>query len=193
MKLSEFTRESRKGAPPSGPASRLPVVTQLPPHRRWSVQSNTAKDAGFTLLEIMIVVVLAGLGVAIALPRAGQLYSDRATRTAADAFRTTHSLAASVGVRFGRLAELHIDASNARFWVEVDTSQTGGVKDTVGAVKYLADSKITLMSNRSLLCFDARGLPTTRGACQAADATLTFSMAGAADTVKVTSMGQVVR
>ena len=42
-----------------------------------------------------------------------------------------HSLARSTAVRYARVAELPIDAANARFWVEVDTSGTG-IRDTVG-------------------------------------------------------------
>ena len=148
---------------------------------------------GYTLVELMTVLVLAGLGVAIAAPPLASTYERTASRTARDQFVSTHSLARSMAVRYGRVAELHIDASGARFWVEVDTSSIGGMNARVGVTKDLNAAKVLLTSDRSMLCFDVRGLPTTRGACEAADATLTFSVEGKADTVKITALGKVLR
>ena len=148
---------------------------------------------GYTLAELMIVLVLAGLAMAIATPPLASTYQRTATRAARDKFVSTHSLTRSVALRYGRVAELHIDESNARFWVEVDTSSIGGMKARVGVTKDLNAAKVTIYSDRSILCFDVRGLPTTRGACEAADATIVFSVEGKADTVKITPLGKVLR
>jgi hypothetical protein len=96
-------------------------------------------------------------------------------------------------MRYGRLAELHIDPPNARFWVEVDTSRAGGAKDTVGMVQYVGEDGVKLMSTRTLVCFDPRGLPSTRAGCQSADAYVTFSVNGQANTVRTTALGKVLR
>jgi hypothetical protein len=90
------------------------------------------------------------------------------------------------------VAELHIDAANAQFWVEVDTSGTG-VRDTVGFIHGPGNGKLTMTSTRSLLCFDARGLATTRAACESADATIVFAMAGRTNTIQITPLGKVLR
>ncbi len=149
---------------------------------------------GYTLAELMIVLVLAGLAMAIATPPLASTYKRTATRAARDQFVSTHSLTRSVALRYGRVAELHIDESNARFWVEVDTSSiTSGMKARVGVTKDLNAAKVTINSDRSILCFDVRGLPTTRGVCEAADATIIFSVEGKADTVKITALGKVLR
>ncbi len=150
-------------------------------------------NKGYTLVELVTVVVLAGLGAAIAASPLASTYERMATRTGRDQFVTTHSLARSMAVRYGRVAELHIDAAGARFWVEVDTSSIGGMNARVGVTKDLSAAKVLLTSDRSILCFDIRGLPTTRGACEAADATLTFSVEGKADTVKISALGKVLR
>ncbi len=141
----------------------------------------------------MTVLVLAGLAGAIAAPPLASTYERTATRTARDQFVSTHSLARSMAVRYGRIGELHIDAANARFWVEVDTSSISGMKARVGVTKDLSASKVILTSDRSILCFDVRGLPTTRGACETADATIIFSVEGKADTVKITALGKILR
>ncbi|MGD2154150.1 MAG: GspH/FimT family pseudopilin [Gemmatimonadales bacterium] len=148
---------------------------------------------GFTIIELIIVLILSGIIVAVASPTLSTAFRRTAGRAAVDEFVSTHTLARSAAVRYGRTAELHIDASNARFWVEVDTASAGGVKDTVGVVKYLDSMGVGVSSDRAVLCFDSRGLPTTRGSCEAADATLVFSSPGEADTVQITALGRVLR
>ena len=149
------------------------------------------KNTGYTLMELMIVLVLTGLALAIATPPMADAVRRTQTQVAGDEFLTRHGLARSVAIRFGRLTEVHIDATNGRFWVEVDTSQAGGMKDTIGVVKHLENMSLT--SDRSLLCFDSRGLPTTRGSCESADATLVFTAENVVDTLKITALGKVLR
>ena len=151
------------------------------------------KHKGFTIVELVIVLVLAGIAIAIVSPPLNRAFQRTGTRAAMDEFASTHSLARSAAVRFGRISELHIDATNGRFWVEVDTSSTGGVKDTVGVVKYLEGTGVTLESDRTLLCFDARGLPTTRDSCEAPDATLRFTSGDKERIVTITALGRVLR
>jgi prepilin-type N-terminal cleavage/methylation domain-containing protein len=151
------------------------------------------KRNGFTVNELTVALMLIGIVLAIASPRVKGALERTATRVAADEFMTTHMLARSVAVRYGRTAELHIDVGAGRFWVEADTSANGGSRDTVGPIKRLSEKMVTLTSDRAVLCFDARGFPSTRGACEAADATLTFSQAGNVDTLKITALGKVLR
>ncbi len=126
------------------------------------------KKRGYTLTEMLIVLSVIGVIVAITLPSMVAGLRQQATRGAVDRLAMTHSLARSTAVRYGRVAELHIDATNVRFWVEVDTSGTG-IRDTVGLMNDLA-RQVTMSSNRSLICFDPRGLTTTRDACEGGDA-----------------------
>lgn len=149
------------------------------------------KNTGFSLMELMIVLVLAGLAMAIASAPMADAVRRTSTQAAADEFISRHSLARSAAVRFGRLAEIHVDATTSRFWVEVDTSQAGGVTDTIGVVRHL--DGVTITTDRALLCFDSRGLPTTRGTCESADATIVFSAENVTDTLKITALGKVLR
>ena len=149
------------------------------------------RGAGFTLIEMLIVLTVMGTLVAILMPSMVTAFRQRATRGAVDRLAMTHSLARATAVRFGRVAELHIDAANRRFWVEVDTSGTG-IRDTVGLMNDLA-GQVTMSSNRSLLCFDSRGLTTTRGVCESGDVLVQFSLSGRTDTLQTTVLGKVLR
>lgn len=149
------------------------------------------KNKGFTLIEMLIVLSFMGVIVAVGMPSMVNAYRQRATRGAVDRLAMAHSLARATAVRYGRVAELHIDAGYARFWIEVDTSGTG-IRDTVGSINDLA-GQVTMTSNRTLLCFDLRGLTTTRGACEAGDALVTFSSRGRTDTLQTTVLGKVLR
>ena len=116
---------------------------------------------GFTLIEMLIVTTIMGFLAAVLMPNMVTAFRQRATSGSVDRLMIAHGLTRATAIRFGRVAELHIDAANKRFWVEVDTSGTG-VRDTVGLVNQL-DAALTVTSTRSLLCFDARGLATARG------------------------------
>jgi prepilin-type N-terminal cleavage/methylation domain-containing protein len=149
---------------------------------------------GFTLLEAIIVMVLFAVIAAMGVPKLSAALRRRTTQTAADQFATAHSLARATAVRYGRVAQLHIDASTRRFWVDVDTSANGfGQRATIWYVRDLTSPGLVMTSNRSLLCFDARGLPSTNAPCEAADAQIIFTALDKADTVTTASLGKILR
>ena len=156
-------------------------------------EASASRNAGFTVVELLIVLVMFGAMLAIAVPRLLETFKGAKTRSAVNQFVSTHSLARATAIRFGRVAELHIDAANARFWIEVDTSQAGGVTDTVSTIHDVGDGQFVMTSDRTLVCFEGRGLATTAGGCEAGDVTVTFSLAGRTDTVTVSSLGKVLR
>ena len=149
---------------------------------------------GFTLLEIVIVCAVLGLISLVAIPRFQAAYRQQATTIAADRFVRAHELARATAVRYGRVAQLHIDATGGRFWVDVDTSGTN-VIDTIGPIHYdVADLHAQMSSPDTLMCFDARGLASTvRAKCQTQAVTLVFSSLGRSDSVTITTLGKVLR
>lgn len=149
---------------------------------------------GFTLLEVIIVMALMAIVAAMGAPRLSAALTRRETSTAADRFVSAHSLARATAVRYGRVAQLHIDASTKRFWVDVDTSGAGrNQRATIWYVRNLDAEGLTMTSNRSLLCFDARGIATVVGSCQVGSVVVIFSQSEAADTVTTTALGKVLR
>ena len=147
---------------------------------------------GFTLIEMAVVVMILGVMLGMVMPSLVNSLRQRATQGAVYRLTAAHALARTTAVRFGRVAELHIDTANVRFWVEVDTSGTG-IRDTLGLMNDLSEEQITMSSDRSLLCFDSRGLATTRNACESGDALVQFSLSGLTESFQTTVLGKVVR
>jgi len=150
---------------------------------------------GFTLLEGIIVMSILAVLSAIGAPTLSDSLRKRTTSGAADQFVAAHSLARATAVRYGRVAQLHIQAGPKKFWIEVDTSATGnGQRATVFYTRKLDNvTGLQMVSTRSLLCFDARGLARTSATCEGGDARVIFKMNGAADTVNTTVLGKVLR
>lgn len=147
---------------------------------------------GFTLSEQLVVVTIIGLLTVIAAPSFSDALHKRETSTASDQFVMTHGLARSTALRYGRVSQLHIDAAELKFWIEVDTSGKGD-RAIVTYTRSVQGGGLTMTSNRTLLCFDPRGLSSTSGSCQPGDALVLFSSADKVDTVRIATLGKVLR
>ena len=153
-----------------------------------TVPARRSTHAGFTLLEMVTAAVIVGIVMAFSLPKLASYYRQTTVRSARDQFVAKHALARATAIRFGRVAEFHIDAANDRFWVTVDTSAAAtGVIDTIGQMADYSDSPVAITANRSILCFDYRGLATTYPAsCDKPDVKAYFETSGYNEKVTVT-------
>ena len=148
--------------------------------------------AGFTLIQLLIVLVLLSLMLLIAIPKLNSAFRQRTVSTAADRLVLAHTLARSTALRYGRVAQLHIDPATTSFWVDVDTTGAGQ-RQIIGGVQSVAVPGLTLTATRQLLCFDARGLATTRGGCTGGADTVVITLSERSSTVIITSLGKVLR
>lgn len=148
--------------------------------------------AGFSLVELLVVVAIIGLLAMIAAPNFSDALHERAASAASDQFVMAHGLARSTALRYGRVSQLHVDDEAARFWIDVDTSGRGE-RGLVTYTRSVERDGLTMTSDRALLCFDPRGLSSTVGACEPGNATLIFAFADKVDTVRITALGKVLR
>lgn len=149
---------------------------------------------GLTLIELLMVMSVIGIVAAIGGPKVSSFMLRRTTASAADQFVLTHSLTRSTAIRYGRVAQLHIDAPTRRFWIDVDTSANGiGQRATIAYVRDVSTIGLQMTSTRTLLCFDARGIASTLGSCEPGDAKVVFTDGPKADTVVTTALGKVLR
>ena len=150
--------------------------------------------SGFTLMEVIIVVSFVALLAGVAFPRIADVQTRFAVRGAVTAFMSAYSLTRATAIREGGVAELHIDASNDRFWIEVDTTLAGsGGRDTIGFVVDVGGKGVTLSSTQSLLCFEGRGMPSSATGCATTGATISFTYDNAGDTILTTTLGKILR
>ena len=146
---------------------------------------------GVSLVEVVTVLLVLGGFAGMITPMIGDAWEQLAVRGAADRFTSAHQKARTAAVRFGAVAELHIDAPSNRFWVQIDTTASGsGVMDTIGTVVDLSEDQVNLRATRSLLCFDPRGLVAAAAGCPTTgSAGFGFSRGSSSDTVWVTVSG----
>ena len=143
--------------------------------------------------------VLAILGLLFLLA-APSLVGSRARAqvvSARRAFRASHALARQIAPQYGRLSKLHIDPRANSFWVTVDTSSVlwgPEMEDTIREVVYVGDrfGGVSIYSNKSLLCFDPRGIGTAARDCQLPNTTVVFSLGGYSDSVTISRLGRLL-
>ena len=150
--------------------------------------------AGFTLLELVLIVSLVSVLAGVTFPRIADVQTRFAVGGAVTAFMSAHSMARATAIRQSGVAELHIDPTNDLFWVEIDTTVAGsGVMDTIGFVVDLGDQRVTLSSTETVLCFDGRGLASSASGCATSGATITFTSETAVETILATTLGKIIR
>ncbi len=157
--------------------------------------SRTRMDrAGFTILDVILVVTFVSVLAGITFPRIADVQTRFAVRGAITAFMSAHSLTRATAIREGTVAELHIDATNDRFWIEVDTTLAGtGVMDTIGLIIDVGGQGVTLASTQSMLCFDGRGLPSSASGCATTAAGVSFTYENVTDTIVISALGKLLR
>ena len=143
---------------------------------------------GFTLLELTIVLVLAGLMLGFAGLTFGEYYRRSAAQRAAQVFAQDLSLARTSAVRTREAVVIRF--SEASLWYEIET-QGAGVELVTRRFRTNADidlSAITLDLVGDTLVFSSRGIADLSGAGGALG-TATFSSGSATYTVSFNSMG----
>ena len=156
---------------------------------------DCASRDGLSLPELLLSMVVLAILLALALPRIDNGLRRARLQSATAEFATAHFLARTSAMRYGRPSQLKIDAANANFWVQQDTTLAGsGTMDTVGTVHRMSASNITMTSTRTTLCFDRRGLAYyLAGTCDSANVTITFSSSGRTETIQTTAIGKIIR
>ncbi len=141
---------------------------------------------GFTVVEILIVVVLLGLLSAMAYPRTSGMRNSAGLRAARVQFAASLATARAAAVRWGRPAQLKRSGNSIQ--VRVDTGGTGAFVPLAGAVALDSQFSVTLSATVDSVVFGPRGLATNLSSSGAQFALVRGSLQ---DSVCLTRLGEV--
>lgn len=137
---------------------------------------------GFTLIEMMMVVVLTGLIMLVAFPRVRLGIIKSSVRSARGDIVTMHSQARNAAVQYGKPTRVSFNGDRAMVLLEVGTGST----DTLGGVQDMSDKYGVRLTASQDWKFDPRGFGLQGG-------TVRISRSGYADTITVSGFGRVVQ
>ncbi|GAC1655385.1 MAG: hypothetical protein NVS4B3_20070 [Gemmatimonadaceae bacterium] len=145
---------------------------------------------GFTLIEIMMVVVLMAIMMAIAFPKLQSLNRSTDVRSAAQQLATSVSAARGAAIRRGRHA--YFNQSGSQIWVTVD-GQSSVPDTTLLPADLSAVYGVTIVSPATTtIDFDPRGIGNKTNT-SATWITYMLSKGSATDSVCVSKLGDVRR
>jgi len=154
--------------------------------------SRRIRREGFTLLEVLTVAVILGVLAAIAAPSFLRIRSSAALHSGRAQVTGALGLAQTTGIRWGRTTTVSFDTLRDMITVRVDTGSLMGPTATVTVREYhLGEAGVELRSNRSAICYSARGVGITSTGCPSTGAQLTVVAGSRLDTVFVNSAGRV--
>jgi Tfp pilus assembly protein FimT len=155
---------------------------------------------GFTLHELIIAIALVVAAMAIVGPPTVRTMHRSTLRAAANEVQSMHATARSLAMQSGRPAVLEFLPAQGQLpntiSLQADTSASG-----LTEIRRSALTRADFVSDRTILCFDARGLPTTKTIrepngkikqCEAADATIIVRTGALADTLRYSPLGELI-
>ncbi len=140
---------------------------------------------GFSLIELVMVVVLIGAVAAIMFPRIGPALNRRSVDGARVAVTALNAKAKALAVQRGRAVSLVRDGN--RYLVISQHPVTGAI-DTVDRQNLFERFKVTLDADRNTLVYDPRGI-----GLQGSTTNIVITRAGYADTLRISAIGSVMR
>jgi prepilin-type N-terminal cleavage/methylation domain-containing protein len=148
-----------------------------------------ASRRGFSLVEMIVVLVLVGILSAIALPFLRTAPAKSSVHGATTAIASYHAIARNAAIARGRTAVLVIKAA-APATVLVVLKRFGSTAvDTVGAVENLYDRfAVTLTTTSDSVLFTPRGIGVSTSTT-----TVVATRGGVADTLTISAAGRVLR
>lgn len=158
-------------------------MTDPTSHRRPSA-------AGFTLVELLAVLILLGIGTAMAAPRMDGMAARHKTQSAVARLNADLAYARVLAVRWGRPTSVRFNATGSQYTVTVDTAGTASpnfrVVRTVRVSQEYAG--VTLASPSTQVSFTPRGMvyPDDSGR-------FTASRGSVADSLRLYPTGRIYR
>lgn len=148
-------------------------------------RAHLRRRGGFTLAEMLIVLVIIGIALAMAIPRMQGVMHEASLQGALNQVASDLTLTRLRAVRGDARASLAINAAGTGYVVIVDPT---GTPDTLKKVSFANDAKgLTFSPTGTSVTFDSRGLLVT------GTATIKATRQGRIDSLMVTGVGRIYR
>ena len=114
---------------------------------------------GFTLAEILIVMVIMGIVAMMALPKMGHMNDRNQMRSAKDGIAAKLAAARAAAIATGRQAKFYVEGDSMRM-----TTFNGATETPKGTTVYLTRQfGVTVLSPNISIVFDGRGMTSNAG------------------------------
>jgi len=142
---------------------------------------------GFTLVELLVAIVVAGIMLAIAIPRLQGVIIQEALRSSRREVATRLQQARSAAVQRGCQATLNLDAATARVWVTACKVNGVGL-DTLNQIANLRTRyQVAMAASGNQVRFGPHGL-----AMEASPVALKFARSGHSDSLAISPVGRAM-
>jgi prepilin-type N-terminal cleavage/methylation domain-containing protein len=143
-------------------------------------------SSGFTLAELIIVILMVGVLTAMLAPRVGEAITKQGVRSARSAIVSMHSTARAAAIQRSRRTTLLVSGTTL---VVRARHPVTGVLDTIGNPQDMRSRYgVGVVTTRDSLVFDPRGVGIESGTT-----TIVVSRGAYADTLQISPAGRVLR
>jgi prepilin-type N-terminal cleavage/methylation domain-containing protein len=152
---------------------------------------SASRRRGFTLLELMVVIIIVGVVTAIALPKIYTIRDKAAVRSARQQAQSYLMLARATAIRKSQYAWMRVSGQTISVYTP---SPAGGTTVTrMGGTIFFNSTKVTMAGEPAFaspdsIMYDLRGMASNRAATQK----ITFTRNSARDSLCVSRLGLVV-
>jgi prepilin-type N-terminal cleavage/methylation domain-containing protein len=140
---------------------------------------------GFSLIEMVTVILLIGVMAAFFFPKAARELERRSVSSARSAIATMHAKARATAIYRGQRVNLE---RSGNVLLILSAHPVTGAVDTVEQRDLFGSYGVTVTSTRDVLVFDPRGLGTEGSAT-----TIVVTRSGYSDSLQITPVGSIVR
>jgi prepilin-type N-terminal cleavage/methylation domain-containing protein len=148
------------------------------------------RDGGFTMMEMLLVIVILGIVMVIGLPRMSAGATSANVRGARTMLINQLARARIAATETNRVSLLKIDGNNAAILLRPRLLPGAGNADTLGTVAQLGETYgVTVTATIDSVRFDPRGLASGFGS----GTTFQVSRNGKTETIRIDGLGRVTK
>ena len=157
--------------------------------------SLRSRRGGFTIIELVIVIVIAGIMMGYAIPRFQRTRAERTARNARDVFVWNANRARAKAIQSGTTYLFEVDPATERAWVVKRNATMAS--DTLLTINFESEyeSEMSTAANSLItVCFNSRGYAfNCSGNSPTANVDVTFTHASYTSIARLKPMGQASR